>query len=183
MKIIDDVMPEVMQDQLHNICISKEFAWTYLNDVTWDDKAEKMDKISYPSFAHVAILNGIPGSITPSTSSLISSMLLCMSDKAQLDPNLIHRVRFGMYLPIANPPLHNNIHVDMFEPHTVCLYYVNDCDGDTFFFDNSRQIVDRVTPKKGRMVMFNGLTFHASSMPVNSNYRISLNINYVKKST
>ena len=37
--------------------------------------------------------------------------------------------------------------------------------------------VDRVTPKKGRMVVFDGLTLHASSMP-SKDYRISLNLGY-----
>ena len=64
-----------------------------------------------------------------------------------------------MYLPIKDAPLHNNMHTDMKCPHTVCLYYVNDADGDTFFFDKNREIVDRVTPKKGSMVVFDGLTF------------------------
>jgi len=83
-----------------------------------------------------------------------------------------------LYLPINNAPLHNNMHVDMKLPHVVVLYYVNDADGDTFFFNNSREIVDRVTPKKGRAVVFDGLTLHASSMPT-KNHRISLNLGYV----
>ena len=87
-------------------------------------------------------------------------------------------IRFGMYLPILNAPLHNNMHMDMSIPHTVALYYVNDSDGDTFFFDKDKQIVDRVTPKKGRVVVFDGLTLHASSMP-SKDYRISMNIGYV----
>jgi hypothetical protein len=178
MKIIDNVMPSVMEDQLHSMCISKDFAWSFLQDVTWADQASKFTKSSYPSFAHVAIYDKKPSPATPNTVSLISSMLLCISDKAGLDANNLQRVRFGMYLPISNPPLHNNIHVDMFEPHTVCLYYVNDTDGDTFFFDKEKKIVERITPKKGRMVVFDGLTFHASSMP-SKNYRITLNMDYV----
>ena len=67
-------------------------------------------------------------------------------------------------------------------PHMVALYYVNDADGDTFFFDRNREVINRVTPKKGRMVVFDGLTLHASSMP-SKDYRISLNLGYVDPKT
>jgi len=180
MKIIDDVMPVVMQNQLHSMCISQDFSWGFLEDCTFnnDQLAAHMNKPRYPAFCHLALMDG---KTRNETATLMSSMLLCMSDKAGLNPNHLHRARFGMYLPIRNPPLHNNIHTDMKEPHTVCLYYVNDADGDTFFFDKSRQIVERISPKKGRMVVFDGFTLHASSMPVESSHRISLNLGYVKR--
>jgi hypothetical protein len=65
-------------------------------------------------------------------------------------------------------------------PHTVCLYYVNDSDGDTFIFDKTSDdikgrrdifertkfnVLKRVTPKKGRVVLFNGNRYHSSSGP------------------
>ena len=106
---------------------------------------------------------------------VMSSMILCMSEKAGTNPAELFRVKFGMYLPIKDAPLHNNMHTDMKCPHTVCLYYVNDADGDTFFFDKNREIVDRVTPKEGK----NGCLrwTNASSMP-SKDYRISLNLGY-----
>jgi len=179
MKIIDDVMPVVMQDQLHNICTSEDFSWGFLEDCTFNNKQDltQMNKPRYPALYHIALMDGKPRN---NTATLMYSMLLCMSDKAGLNPNHLYRARFGMYLPIRNPPLHNNIHTDTKEPHTVCLYYVNDADGDTFFFDKSGQIVERISPKKGRMVVFDGVTLHASSMPVESSHRISLNLTYIE---
>jgi hypothetical protein len=179
MNVIDNVMPVVMQDQLIDICTQAEFTWSFLQDATYasaDPLAQKMNKPKYPSFCHLAIMDYRPKT---AISSLISSMLLCMSDKAGVDSTTLYRARFGLYLPIRDAPEYNNIHVDMPQPHTVALYYVNDSDGDTFFFDNNREVVERVTPKKGRMVVFDGLTFHASSMP-SKNYRISLNLGYVQ---
>ena len=58
MKIIDDVIPEVMQNQLHEICIQPDFAWTFLEDATYDRSEmliKKMDKPKYPSFSHLAM--------------------------------------------------------------------------------------------------------------------------------
>ena len=179
MRVIDDVMPAVMQDQLHDICIQPDFMWSFLPDVTYDNRemlAKKMNKPQYPSFSHLAMKDYMPKT---NVCGMISSHILCISDKAGLDPGIVYRARFGLYLPIADASLHNNMHVDMKVPHTVALYYVNDADGDTFFFDSNREIVDRISPKKGRMVVFDGLTLHASSMP-SKNHRISLNIGYVR---
>jgi len=179
MRVIDDVMPVVMQDQLHDMCIDPSFQWTFLPDATYDKREEKlvqkMNKPSYPSMSHLAMQDYKPRT---QVATMISSHCLCMSDKAGLDPSILYRMRIGLYLPISGAPLHNNMHVDMKLPHMVVLYYVNDADGDTFFFNNSREIVDKVTPKKGRAVVFDGLTLHASSMP-SKDYRISLNLGYV----
>ena len=82
---------------------------------------------------------------------------------------------------------HHHAHVDnLVKKHDVILYYVNDADGDTFFFeathpceseDDKRKVIHRETPEKGKMVIFNGNRFHASSPPTN-NFRMTLNINY-----
>ena len=47
----------------------------------------------------------------------------------------------------------------------VILYYVNDADGDTVFFDGNNNIVKSVTPKKGTAVLFNGHILHAGGIP------------------
>ena len=73
---------------------------------------------------------------------------------------------------------HHNVHIDNENPHDVVLYYINDADGDTFFFDNDGKIIHRETPKKGKCVIFEGLhAYHASSSPT-KNIRMTLNINY-----
>jgi hypothetical protein len=77
-------------------------------------------------------------------------------------------------------------HVDSINPHYVFLYYVNDSDGDTVFFNeffNGEKIkkiteFDRVKPKAGLGVVFNGLQYHASSSPIESKFRCVLNINF-----
>ena len=72
----------------------------------------------------------------------------------------------------------NNPHVDSFIKHKVCIVYLNDSDGDTFIFDNFKNIIKRVTPKKGRVLIMNGNLIHTSSHPIKSKFRIVLNINF-----
>ena len=100
-----------------------------------------------------------------------------MCDTAGVRPNSIMRIRAGMYLPMLNKPDYNDPHIDADIPHTVILYYVNDCDGDTYFFDNDNNVVDTVSPKKGRIVVFDGNTIHASSQP-SKGVRVTLNLNF-----
>tara|TARA_B100000927_G_scaffold232309_1_gene192393 strand:- start:182 stop:727 length:546 start_codon:yes stop_codon:yes gene_type:complete len=73
---------------------------------------------------------------------------------------------------------HHNPHVDNEKPHKVILYYINDADGDTFFFDSDGKVIHRETPERGKMVIFDGYErYHASSSP-SKNIRMTLNINY-----
>ena len=70
----------------------------------------------------------------------------------------------------------HNAHVDQEVPHKVLLYYINDADGDTFFFRDG-EVIHRETPQRGKMVIFDGATYHSSSPP-SKNIRMTLNINY-----
>ena len=71
----------------------------------------------------------------------------------------------------------HNAHVDQEVPHTVLLYYINDADGDTFFFDKDMNVMHRETPERGKLVIFDGSIFHSSSAP-STNIRMTLNLNY-----
>jgi len=67
-------------------------------------------------------------------------------------------------------------HKDHYTNHIVVLYYVIDSDGDTLFFNKEGDIINRVSPKKGRCVIFDGDILHASQNPIKSKDRIVINI-------
>ena len=62
--------------------------------------------------------------------------------------------------------------------HMVCIYYINESDGPTMFFDKDWNEEDIVYPKKGRAIIFDGNTFHAGSSPVQSPFRMVMNIDF-----
>ena len=71
-------------------------------------------------------------------------------------------------------------HVDRDDFHYTMLYYVNDSDGSTNIFDyKGEKVVQKIEPKKGRAVIMNGDTYHASSSPKNHSNRIVLNYNFL----
>ena len=75
-----------------------------------------------------------------------------------------------------------SIHINQKTPHLVLLYYVNDANGETILFDKTIDdiedddvmylderhefnIVNKIMPKQGRILLFDGKTYHSSSSP------------------
>ena len=78
-------------------------------------------------------------------------------------------------------------HVDMQSPHFVMLYYVRDSDGDTIIYNEKTKFDDctpnsevnftikkKVSPKQGRVVLFDGRHWHTAQQP-NHNLRCIVN--------
>jgi hypothetical protein len=86
--------------------------------------------------------------------------------------------RVFLQLPSSNTSKILLPHTDQQDPHLVFLYYVNDSDGDTVFYEQDRKTeIKRVSPKKGRAVIFDGLIPHSGSTPT-KNERLTININF-----
>jgi len=98
----------------------------------------------------------------------------------------ILRVKANLYTQGVSAN-HHSPHIDLEEPHKVFLYYVDDSDGYTWLFNerfsgervSNLTVLDRIEPKAGRGLMFNGLNYHASSSPVYHKKRCTINIDYV----
>ena len=77
----------------------------------------------------------------------------------------------------------------MIVPHFVMLYYVCDSDGDTHIYNEKTKFAacypdsemkftlkKKVSPKQGRVVLFNGIHWHTAQQP-NHNLRCIVNYN------
>ena len=69
-------------------------------------------------------------------------------------------------------PPHMDLSLETFQS---LVYYVNDSDGDTYFFDEDLNIVDTVSPKKNRAIVFPSNMIHAGSNPIKSGIRMVIN--------
>ena len=88
------------------------------------------------------------------------------------------RVKFNRLLRNQNFTVNNyNIpHQDVPNAgYTSMIYYVNDSDGDTVFFEDNT-IVNRISPRQGDIVLFPSNLWHASSNPSMNQERIVLNV-------
>jgi hypothetical protein len=122
----------------------------------------------------------------PVLSILLKSFIYAITDRIDVKVSKINTARAFLQLPWTSPE-QDKFHVDDIEPHMVLLYYVNDSDGDTLISDKEftgaepdygvdANIIERISPKKGRAILFDGHTYHAASVPKN-NLRCVLNFN------
>lgn len=91
----------------------------------------------------------------------------------------LFRSKSNLQLSRTTDKIHTTPHTDSSENHKVLIYYVNDSDGDTFFFNDGFEIIDRVSPKKGRFIMFDGNVLHAAGFNKNTDVRINVNFNFI----
>ena len=110
-----------------------------------------------------------------------------MKDIVNSDVILRSRGDMTMY---TNELHEHSPHVDFSFPHFSTVFYVNDSDGDTIFYDKrakSRTEIDqfsdlkeikRVSPKANRLVIFEGDIVHTGSSPNKHKNRIIINSNF-----
>jgi hypothetical protein len=107
-----------------------------------------------------------------------------LEEKTGIVVDGIERIKVNMLLKArSNDEGYNTPHIDVPDANfKSLLYYVNDSDGDTFVFNESFQdkkeltIRKRVSPKKGRAIVFDSNIWHASSNPRQNANRIVLNL-------
>jgi len=84
------------------------------------------------------------------------------------------------------------LHLDSTNPHYALIYYAIDSDGETLItskkYDNMKgveeglriedyEILERVKPKQGRAVIFDGSYYHTATQPTASSVRCIINFN------
>ena len=75
----------------------------------------------------------------------------------------------------------------MLDPHYAGILYMNDSDGDTVIYKETEENLDgnyesiySLSPKKNRLLLFDGSYYHTGHAPSGHNNRILLNFNYRK---
>ena len=120
----------------------------------------------------------------------IVKMITKLTNKHGIKMREVGRIKLNLLTTSheSSPDQYHMPHVDTDGVHNVFLYYLNDCDGDTFLFNetySSGEVPDtytinqRISPKMGRCVMFSGEQYHASSSPTKSAYRCILNVDFM----
>jgi hypothetical protein len=185
--VVDDVISREDQDKFHELILRQP--WMFLRDVSG------VTQVPYPSFGLTSVFKR-PNFDVDQTTSVLSPLYEAVSvpiinsaiEKLDLKISDIYFNRAFLQLPLATKywKEHNGLHVDLPIPHLACVYYVNDSDGDTIIYEQNIhdtplgstgvELVEhrRVTPKKGRFVLFDGARYHCSSQPT-ENYRCIIN--------
>jgi hypothetical protein len=190
-KVIDDFVNINWQEKIRKMMFSSEIPWYYINDVTDGTRSNNNQMIS-PACSHKFIRDG---KIESNWYSILEILRTRMQNETNLSD--VFQCRSFLQFPLSHSlvrPDIDKLHIDSPQPHTVLLYYVCDSDGDTIFSDISwdvntntvknlpeiskYNIVQRVTPKQGRAVIFDGLQYHTAEQPKN-NMRCVINFNFI----
>jgi hypothetical protein len=168
MNVIDNVIGDKYSELIFDECA--KLPWTFVPDISFGSQAKR----SVPGFSHSFYLdkefnNNEPVTIESEKYSFIKPMLLEAFDKLCLDVNLNNVFRSRARLTLDRPELSeedriDNVHVDYQTPHLVLIYYVNNVDGDTLVYENNK-LIESVTPRRGRCLLFNGSLQHTSTTP------------------
>lgn len=184
--VFDDIVNLETQNKIKDKMLN-EAMWSYVSDVT----NPQLNDQQRPGFAHYFVKDEII------TSDLHNEVLPILKNSLKkLDVHGDRRYLQGrsfLQLPlnIDNREKLDVPHVDLANfKHLVILYYVTDADGETVIYDN--QFVEnqkipnfedlkekqRVMPKQGRVVCFDGYYWHTSQQP-SKGVRCIINYNVV----
>ena len=171
--VIDDVINKNYQDSIEKTLFSNTFPWFFHKDITFDIDIG----LKNYGFGHTMINDD--GQIVSDYYNFFLPLIFSAFDKVNLKLKNVLKCRTFLQLPRPNKNPHNTPHVDLSFNHIVFLYYVNDSEGDTVIYkeknsdkkfdkDYKFNVFKRISPKKGRGLIFNGNTYHASSNPTNN---------------
>jgi hypothetical protein len=171
-EVFDNFLPEKLVDDIENNCIhNQKIDFLYFNNITSTDP----NKI-FPGLTH-SFDRGEEG--VGKTNSYFNQILYHFCVKRNIIVSKIENGRVFLTFPnLSKNPCH--IHTDRNTPHWVCLYYINEADGDTVFYNNNQEEIKRVSPKKGRIIFFDGSIIHSGTFP--SQFpRFIVNFNFLGK--
>lgn len=187
--VIDDVVPELYQERYHDMVLQTN-QWAFIKDMSYANA-----EMPYPSHGFNMMFKHPQFGIVSNLYEQISVPIIeFVKQKTSLPIRDIVFNRAFLQVPLDSKFIkeHNGVHIDMPEDHYACVYYLNDSDGDTIIYQQTRYDTEcgssnvnliehkRVTPKRGRFVMFDGARFHCSSQPRNR-YRAIINFDLLMK--
>lgn len=182
MRVIDNVLSDRVSHYIFERCANLK--WTFVPDISFGSEAQRsVPGFSYNFYLHESANNVEKRTIQAPEYDYMAPVLLSCFDALGVDIPLsaVFRSRARLTLPRPELPEEqriDNLHVDYKSPHLVLIYYVNSTDGDTLLYEGSK-IRERVSPRRGRAVLFDGSILHASSTStlspriiINNNIRI-----------
>ena len=173
---IKNALPQPLYYFVKEKIMGWEFPWSFLsnrlysnNPVNTADEKEKNYTLHHNVFRDNQICSPF--------FDLTNSIALLLQNSFNLNETSIQRLRWTMNTNSSDGKK-DTPHIDDDSPHKVILYYLNDSDGDTYFYSNQKdKIINSITPEKNSAIMFDGSVMHSGSKPIEYARRIVLNIN------
>lgn len=194
--IIDNFVPKIIQNELEEIACRQQYIdYYFLRDPAYkkdDDNiaftfrqndSNIVNKREFV-FTHKLLADNIK--------SKFYNDFECIPNKIIKDfdmPPDLNRIKLVMSPPLAHTKGKYGVpHPDSpTSDSMIAIYYISDSDGDTILFNefyennidtNKKTIYKTISPKKGRLVLFQGNRYHANSWSTEKE-RVILNINFL----
>ena len=181
--VIDDFLDKEYQEKIKNVLMGNDhflwkneeinFDWYFISDVT-DAYSSRQQKRS--ALVHTFFEEG--ETISDDTLNyLFLPMLKSVRERMKIKNMNVVQGRSFLQFPLNlkdKTPDTPHIDLDQGKEHIVALYYVCDSDGDTIIYNERKDqgleaksytIKEKVTPKQGRMVIFDGTLYHTAEQP------------------
>ena len=179
--VIDDFIDKDYQEDIKDVLLGKEewgdllFPWHYIDDVT---AAFEDGNQGRPGLSHVYVEynDDNTSDIVSDFHDLFIPILELACETLEVPSARIIQGRSFMQFPLnlqSDEDDTPHIDLDEGERHIVVLYYVKDSDGDTVIYNertesNTYTVKQKVTPKQGRVVIFDGSQYHTAQQAINS---------------
>lgn len=171
--VISDRYSQYLFENLHLV------PWTFVPNISVGQGGTDSPGFSFNFYLHKKLNHKEPIELKSAEYNLIVPMYLECFSKFGINVDIKNIVRSRSRLTLHKETSSiDTPHIDYKFNHLVLLYYINTIDGDTVFFDKDEKIVERITPRRGRAVLFDGSILHASSNPT-LGPRIVINTNII----
>lgn len=178
--------PDEQQELINYLC-KPNFPWCF----TYDAVRGTTDKIIIEDNSVVGVFHTFVHD-TKIVSPFFNDIKWISSkfENIGLGENPVMRIRAGMFFKHPDNSAHP-AHVDANGVnHITAVYYVNDCDGNFYLYEEKDSeypfkkppeytIKNIAKPAQGKLVVFNGDHYHASSYPNRSAIRLAITFNFL----
>ena len=182
-KVIDDIVDIFDQEIIKHQVLTESY-FQYCSDISYKGN----ERQRRPGFTHEYVSYEGKNKLTGKQVSRFHDVFVPILQNACkklniMDVNVLQGRSFlQVPLNLKNRDV-DTPHIDILDRNNffVVLYYVCDSDGDTIIYNETKEsdqytIKQRVTPKQGRVVIFDGLLMHTAEQPLN-NTRCIVNYN------
>ena len=180
--VYDNLINSDLSNHIERDILCDEFPFFYrgvtVDESHYDSLKHKENIKDGPQLTHNFYNHGVYSNCFDIIKPLINEMATI------LECQVLDLIRVKANLKFNNNNLnenyHNTPHIDSEQDHYAALYFVNDTDGDMFYFNNTseQKVIKRVSPKKGRFVVFKGNINHGGQHPIVNKVRCTINFNF-----
>jgi|TARA_R100001460_G_scaffold27944_1_gene56108 hypothetical protein len=184
-KVIDNCIPLKIQNYIENLVLSSNTKYSFnnltnyfiANNSKYQDGSQLINKFIEDGKFIVEDVSHY---------FLIPLQILCLQEGIFFNLQDVVRAKVNLKFKqeakentFINPP-----HIDTnLSNSLIGIYYINDSDGDTIIYEgnniNNLKPIQKINPKKGRMILMDGSTWHSASHPLKTETRMVINYNII----